>query len=163
MADWNRETDYRILESGQGVYDPRCKKDATVLSMKKIIGFFILVSYLLGQGKINFSACPLSVSDSPRDTLSQVSSVPSGIPQIHFKKKVIRTASFTGVVSFAGLAWYFQSKADQHFDNYLHSGDPNTMNSEWNRTEELDKISGLMVVLSQVCSQILILTYIEYE
>ena len=77
--------------------------------------------------------------------------------------EVIRAASFTGVVSFAGLAWYFQSKADQHFDNYLHSGNPNTMNSEWNRTEELDKISGWMVVLSQVCSQILILTYIEHE
>ena len=57
---------------------------------------------------------------------------------INFKKKAIRTASFTGVVSFAGLAWYFQSKADQHFDNYLHSGDPNTMNSQWNRTEEYD-------------------------
>jgi len=89
--------------------------------------------------------------------------IPSGMPQILFKKKVIRAASFTGVVSFAGLAWYFQSKADQHFDNYLHSGDPNEMSSEWNRTQELDKMSGWMVVLSQVCSQILILTYVEHE
>ena len=131
--------------------------------MKKIIGFIIIVSFLLGQEKINFSACPLSVSDSPRDTLSQVSPVPGGMPQILFKKKVIRAASFTGVVSFAGLAWYFQTKADQHYDNYLHSGNPNTMNSEWNRTEELDKMSGWMVVLYQVCSHILILTYLEYE
>jgi hypothetical protein len=67
------------------------------------------------------------------------------------------------VVSFAGLAWYFQSKADQHFDNYLHSGDPIEMRSEWNRTQELDKMSGWMVFFSQVCSQILILTYIEHE
>ena len=151
------------MESRQGIYDPRCKKDYTVLSMNKIIGFIIFVSFLAAQGKIDLSVFPVSDNDSPIDTLSPVSSVPSGMPQILFKKKVIRAASFTGVVSFAGLAWYFQTKADQHYDNYLHSGNPNTMNSEWNRTEELDKMSGWMVVLYQVCSHILILTYLEYE
>lgn len=129
--------------------------------MKVLICFISLVFTLPAQDKSDFSVFPQSEIIVQRDTLNSVQTVPGGLPDISIRKKLIRAVSFSGVVFFGGLAWYYQLKADDHFDKYRRSGNPSEMESEWNRTEELDKISGWMVVLSQACSQILILTYVE--
>lgn len=131
--------------------------------MRHLLCFISLVILLPAQEQVDLSIFPHSGNIAIRDTLSPVQPTPSGMPQISNKKKVFRAASFTGVIFFGGLAWYYQQKADDHFDQYRRSGNPSEMESEWNRTQEFDKRSGLMVVLSQICSQLLILTYVEYE
>ena len=133
--------------------------------MKHVLKFImIFCCVIFGQNNDNwFSELPIVERVTYIDTLAGLNHEPSGKKITSPKKQFMRLVASSSTMLFGVAAWRTQMESDRYYDKYLHAGNPVHRQDAWNKTEKLDKASGIMIVGSQLFMQLLIYSYVENE
>ncbi|MEA1881862.1 MAG: hypothetical protein U9N31_05615 [Candidatus Marinimicrobia bacterium] len=135
------------------------------LLIKRILFLLLVISNLAGQTD---TRSPQSISNLPeflREDSIHVFLADSIILQnkkpMSHRTHLIRKAGI-GIFLLSGfITIHYQGEAQDTYNQYLRTGDPNKMDSLLNRTAQLDKISGWSYVGLE--TGILLIIYSFYE
>ena len=133
--------------------------------MKHVLKFImIFCCVIFGQNNDSwFSELPIVERVTYVDTLVGLNHESSGKKITSPKKQFMRLVASSSTMLFGVAAWRTQMESDRYYDKYLHAGNPVHRQDAWNKTEKLDKASGIMIVGSQLFMQLLIYSYVENE
>jgi hypothetical protein len=133
--------------------------------MKHVLKFImIFCCVIFGQNNDSwFSELPIVERVTYVDTLVGLNHESSGKEITSPKKQFVRLVASSSTILLGVAAWRTQMESDRYYDKYLHAGNPVHRQDAWNKTEKLDKASGIMIVGSQLFMQLLIYSYVENE
>ena len=133
--------------------------------MKHVLKFImIFCCVIFGQNNDSwFSELPIVERVTYVDTLVGLNHESSGKEITSPKKQFVRLVASSSTILLGVAAWRTEMESDRYYDKYLHAGNPVHRQDAWNKTEKLDKASGIMIVGSQLFMQLLIYSYVENE
>ena len=133
--------------------------------MKHILRFIMIFCCILfGQNNDGWiNELPVVERTTRIDTLAGLNHESSGKEITSPKKRFVRVMASVATILLGAAAWRTQMESDKYYDKYLHAGNPDHRQDAWNKTEKLDKASGIMIVGSQLFMQLLIYSYVENE
>ncbi len=82
------------------------------------------------------------------DLSSSYDESPSFTHSLFHKKTKTKFILIAGTVAAHWMAFYFKNLADDNYEKYLVTGNPNLMNKYWDNTQKYDRISDISLGIS---------------